>query len=80
MKKINYNSGYEYILRDGVIGCKGLSVKILPPYEEDVEKCWTLFVKQEGALDGVVVAWYRTRELARVHARKIRHTLKDFSF
>lgn len=63
----------ETLAKDGVVGCRH-RVRIMAPSgdESKDEKVWTLMVDNIRGPGDVVVAWYKTREAARKHAREIR--------
>ena len=76
-QKNTYNIFIKALAEDGVVECRH-NVIIVPPASDlpKDERSWTLMVENGNWPSGVVVAWYRTREAARNHARKIRKVLR----
>lgn len=66
------------LAKQHVVLCKH-KVIIVPPSKNDPkkEKAWTLMVIQGKAYTNcdVVIAWYKNREQARQHARRLRTAL-----
>lgn len=61
-----------------VVMCKH-KVLVLPPSNDTPknERVWTLLIDQQSKKHdlNVVIAWYKTRELARKHAKRLRTAL-----
>ena len=73
----------EGLSKDGVVGCLN-KVIIVPPgnFESKDEKCWTLMIEQKGGHGfhaDIVIAWYKTRTLARQHAKILRAALNPYT-
>lgn len=71
------------IALNGVVGCSH-RVIIVPPGKDwsrrDPERCWTLMIEQwggNGFRGDVVIAWYKTRDAARQHAKLLRQALNQ---
>jgi hypothetical protein len=65
------------LAKDGVVGCRH-KVSIHPPSGDEPknERVWTLTVDNGRGLGDVVVAWYKTRDAARIHAQVIRRAFR----
>jgi hypothetical protein len=83
-KKNKDAQSYEQFLKEldeiGVVGCNH-RVMIVPPASSEPKegKAWTLVIysKARHSTHTVVVAWYRTRAAARIHAKRLRKSLKQ---
>lgn len=69
------NQFIKALARDGIVKCTTKLV-IVPPTSDSPrgERSWTLAIKDN--VEAVVIGWYKTRELARRQAKKLRKALR----
>lgn len=63
------------LAKNGVVGARHKVIIVSPDDKwSDDERVWTLMIDQQGyyGSTSAVIAWYKTREAARKHARVIR--------
>jgi hypothetical protein len=80
-EKSSHQNYLTTMAKCGVVGCAH-SIKISPPGDDtpigDPERCWTLLIEQKSAHGPhtcIVIAWYKTRDAARRHAKRLYETL-----
>lgn len=80
-EKASHESYLKEMAKTGAVGCSH-TVKICPPGDDtplgDEERCWTLMIEQKGGHGfraDIVIAWHKTRETARQHAKRLRKAL-----
>jgi hypothetical protein len=66
----------DILKSNDIVRCLGVKVSV---QKLDAGEWVIIVAHSEGKLGDVVIGWYRTRKLARQHAKKIREAILNFN-